>query len=315
MTAFGAMTTEEALPRSSPGSREKVERTYSAGGRAVVFVVAVVSVLMSAAAPLNADDERVGRGKYLIHAGGCMTCHTEEGEDAVPFSGGRAIESPFGTFYAPNITPDEKTGIGSWSDEDFVQALWEGINPEGEHYFPAFPFTSYTGVSRDDLLAMKAFLFSIEPIEKANKEHDLPFMMSSRHAAGLWKARYFEAGRFASDPAQSEEWNRGAYLVRHLGHCGECHTPRNRLGALQDTHHLRGNSDGPDSEDIPNITADPADGIGDWSVKDLEYFLDIGMLPDGDFVGGSMSSVIDDNTSHLTRADRVAIAIYLKSLK
>jgi len=313
MTAFGSMTTEEALPRFSPSSREKVKRTCYSGGRTVVSVVAVVSALMGAA-PLNADDELVERGEYLLHAGGCMTCHTEEGEDAVPFSGGRAIESPFGIFYASNITPDTKTGIGNWSDEDFVQALWEGINPESEHYFPAFPFTSYTGVSRDDLLAMKAFLFSLEPIEKANKEHDLPFMMSSRHAAGLWKARYFESGRFAPDPAQSEEWIRGAYLVRHLGHCGECHTPRNRLGALRDTHHLRGNPDGPDGEDIPNITADPGDGIGDWSVKDIEYFLDIGMLPDGDFVGGSMSPVVDDNTSQLTRADRLAIAIYLKSV-
>jgi mono/diheme cytochrome c family protein len=271
--------------------------------------------ILFAALPLHADEELVERGKYLIHAGGCVTCHTAEGDDAVPFAGGRALESQFGTFYVPNITPDGQTGIGEWSDEDFVRAFWEGLNPSGEDYFPAFPFTSYTGVARDDLLAMKAYLFSLEPVEKVNREHDLPFMMSSRRAAGAWKSRYFRAGRFAPDPDRSDEWNRGAYLVRHLGHCGECHTPRSRLGAIRDTHELRGNPDGPGGEEIPNITASPDHGIGRWSLKDLEYFLDIGMLPDGDFTGGSMSAVIDDNTSQLAREDRLAIATYLKSVE
>jgi mono/diheme cytochrome c family protein len=275
---------------------------------------AAATWLACTAAPLRADDQLVKRGEYLIHAGGCVTCHTDESDDAVPFAGGRAIKSPFGTFYVPNITPDKKTGIGNWSDEDFVRAFWDGVRPDGGHYFPAFPFPSYTGISRDDLLAMKAYLFSLNPVEKVNLEHDLPFMMSSRRAAGSWKARYFKAGRFEPDPTQSDEWNRGAYLVRHLGHCGECHTPRNRLGALRDTHQLRGNPDGPGGEKMPNITADPDDGIGDWSLRDIEYFLDIGMLPDGDFTGGSMSPVVEDNTSQLTREDRLAIATYLKSL-
>jgi mono/diheme cytochrome c family protein len=268
-----------------------------------------------AAPALQADDDLVGRGEYLIHAGGCVTCHTEEGDDAQPFAGGRAIESPFGTFYAPNITPDRQTGIGDWSDEDFVRAFWDGVNSNGDHYFPAFPYTSYTGVSREDLLAMKAFLFSLEPVTRENRDHDLPFMMSSRMAAGLWKSRYFKPGRFEPDPENTDQWNRGAYLVRHLGHCGECHTPRTRLGALQDSHELQGNPAGPGGEKIPNITADPDDGIGGWSLRDIEYFLDIGMLPDGDFAGGAMSPVIEDNTSHLTRDDRLAIATYLKSLK
>jgi mono/diheme cytochrome c family protein len=266
------------------------------------------------AAPLAAGEGLIERGEYLIHAGGCITCHTEEADDAVPFAGGRALESPFGTFFVPNITPDKKTGIGGWSDEDFVQAFWNGVSPDGDHYFPAFPFTSYTGILRDDLLAMKAYLFSLEPVEKQNREHDLPFPMSSRTAAGAWKARYFDPTRFEADPARSDEWNRGAYLVRHLGHCGECHTPRTRLGALRDTHELHGNPDGPGDEEVPNITADREDGIGSWSLGDIEYFLDIGMLPDGDFTGGSMAEVIDDNTSHLTREDRLAIASYLKSL-
>ena len=275
---------------------------------------ACAALWLGAAIPLQADGELIARGEYLIHAGGCVTCHTAEDDGAAPFAGGRALESPFGTFYSPNITPDTQTGIGGWSDDDFVRAFWDGVNPAGEHYFPAFPFTSYTGVARDDLLAMKAYLFSLQPVEQANPEHDLLFLMSSRHAAGAWKARYFTAGRFEPDPARSGEWNRGAYLVRHLGHCGECHTPRTRLGAIRDIHELRGNSDGPAGEKIPNITADPEDGIGRWSLDDIEYFLDLGMLPDGDFVGGSMADVIEDNTSQLTRLDRVAIATYLKSL-
>jgi mono/diheme cytochrome c family protein len=268
-----------------------------------------------AAPPLQADEELIARGKYLVHAGGCVTCHTAEDDDAVPFAGGRALESPFGTFFAPNITPDIRTGIGGWSDEDFVRAFWDGVNPAGEDYFPAFPFTSYTGVARDDLLAMKAYLFSLEPVDKANREHDLAFLMSSRRAAGAWKSRYFSAARFEPDPDQSDQWNRGAYLVRHLGHCGECHTPRARLGAIRDTHELRGNPDGPGGEKIPDITADPDEGVGRWTLKDIEYFLDIGMLPDGDFAGGSMSAVIEDNTSQLTSEDRLAIATYLKSVE
>ena len=185
-------------------------------------MVVVSLTLFFAGMVIAADDSMVTRGKYLAHAAGCVTCHTEDKEGAVPLAGGRALESPFGTFFTPNITPDIESGIGVWSDDDFVTALWDGLNPEGEHYFPAFPFPSYTGVSSVDALAMKAYLFSLEPVVKLNPEHDLPFYMSSRAAAaGGWKISYFDAGRFEQDPGQSEQWNRGAYLVRHLGHCGE----------------------------------------------------------------------------------------------
>ena len=277
--------------------------------------VAVVSLtLFFAGMVIAADDSMVGKGKYLAHAAGCVTCHTEDKEGAVPLAGGRALESPFGTFYSPNITPDIESGIGAWSDDDFVTALWDGLNPEGEHYFPAFPFPSYTGVSRDDALAIKAYLFSLEPIVKQSPEHDMPFYMSSRVAAGGWKISYFNAGRFEQDPEQSEQWNRGAYLVRHLGHCGECHTPRGRLGALQDDAELAGNAEFSPEESAPNITPDKEHGIGRWSLSDIEYFLDIGMLPDGDFTGGAMGAVIEDSTSRMTREDRLAIATYIKSL-
>lgn len=267
------------------------------------FLAAVVAL---------AQDDAVERGKYLLYAGGCISCHTEDVNDAVPLAGGRAMESPFGTFYSPNITPDSATGIGDWTDEQFIDALWEGVSPDGEHYFPAFPYTSYTGASRDDLLAIKAYLFSIEPEHKENKEHDLAWYMSTRLAAGAWKRLNFDSARFVPDAAKDAQWNRGAYLVRHLGHCGECHTPRSNLGVLQVDQEMAGSRLG--DETIPNITPHRVDGIGRWSNSDIEYFLDIGMLPDGDFAGSSMGAVIEDNTSKLTAEDRQAIAVYLKSL-
>ncbi len=259
-----------------------------------------------------AQEDTVARGKYLLYAGGCISCHTEDIDDAVPLAGGRAMETPFGTFYSPNITPDAATGIGKWSDEQFVDAFWEGVSPDGDHYFPAFPYTSYSGVSRTDLLAIKAYLFSLDPVSKASREHDLAWYMSSRIAAGAWKELNFESARFVPDAAQDEQWNRGAYLVRHLGHCGECHTPRSTLGVLQTDLEMAGSRMG--EEKIANITQHRVDGIGRWSVRDIEYFLDIGMLPDGDFAGSSMGAVIEDNTSKLTREDRLAIAVYLKTV-
>lgn len=262
----------------------------------------------------QADEATLARGEYLLHAGGCISCHRGDEEDAHPLAGGHALETPFGVFYSPNITPDPETGIGRWTDDEFVAAFWEGKNPDGDHYFPSFPFTAYTGMSRDDLLALKAYLFSVDPVRKANKEHDLWPIMSSRFAAGVWKARYFDEQRFAPDPEQSDEWNRGAYLVRHLGHCGECHTPRSALGALDAEREMAGNPELTEDESAPNITPHRENGIGRWSVSDIDYFLEIGMLPDGDFTGSSMGPVIEDNTSKLTSEDRRAIAVYLLSL-
>ena len=270
---------------------------------AAIFLVAVDAL---------AQGDLVERGRYLLHAGACISCHTEDIDDAVPLAGGRAMESPFGTFYSPNITPDAATGIGKWTDEQFVGALWEGVSPDGEHYFPAFPYTSYTGVSREDLLAMKAYLFSLDPVTRERKDHDLAWYMSTRLAAGAWKELNFDSARFVPDATQDDQWNRGAYLVRHLGHCGECHTPRSSLGVLRGDQEMAGSELG--DETIPNITQHRVDGIGRWSASDIEYFLDIGMLPDGDFAGSSMGAVIEDNTSNLTREDRLAIAAYLKSV-
>ncbi len=274
-----------------------------------------MAALLIMGAHAQAQQMEIERGKYLIHAGACIDCHTEDNDEATPLAGGRAIESPFGTFYSPNITPDHETGIGSWSDDNFLNAFWEGIDPEGDHYYPAFPYTSYTGVSREDLLAMKAYLFSLKPAVKTTPKHELAWYISTRLAAGAWKLKNFDSARYENDAEQSDQWNRGAYLVRHLGHCGECHTPRSSLGALLNEQELAGNPNGPDESNIPNITTHKDDGIGKWSVSDIEYFLDIGMLPDGDFVGSKMSAVIDHSTSKLTKDDRVAIATYLKSIE
>jgi len=275
---------------------------------------AVTAACFLVAATIAAQETSIERGEYLLHAAGCITCHTEDKDDAIPLAGGRALETPFGTFFSPNITPDRETGIGDWTDEDFLSALWNGVSPTGKHYYPAFPYTSYTGMSKVDVLAIKTYLFSREPTRRVNRENELPWYMFTRLAPGAWKLMNFESKRFEPDPDRDEIWNRGAYLVRHLAHCGECHTPRNKLGKLLADRELTGNPDGPGGEKIPDITPNRETGIGRWSMDEIEFFMQLGMLPDGDFAGSIMSEVIDDNTGNLTAADRHAIAVYLKTV-
>ena len=258
----------------------------------------------------NAAD--ASHGEYLTNAGGCVACHTAE--DGQPMAGGRSLESPFGTFYTPNITPDNETGIGGWTDDEFVSAFQEGLSPEGEHYYPAFPYPSYSGMSRSDLLDIKAYLNSLQPVTAANREHDLVWYASSRMPLVLWKWLYFDDSRFAKDSSQTEQWNRGAYLVRHLGHCGECHTPRSALGGTEASLELAGAPGFGEAKAAPNLTPH-GDGLKDWRRADLDLFFEIGMLPNGDFAGGEMSAVIDENTALLTDEDRAAITEYLRQLK
>ena len=257
---------------------------------------------------------RVERGRYLVHAGGCLTCHTADRPDAIPLAGGRALATPFGTFYSPNLTPDLVTGLGGWTDTDLGRALREGVAPDGSNYYPVFPYPAYTGLTDTDVAAIAAYLRSLKPVRQLTPEHQLPWYLSSRLVMFGWNLVNFTAGRFATDPSRDALWNRGAYLVRHLGHCGECHTPRNVLGGLDRSRELAGNPDGPDGKKIPNITQDKAAGIGRWSVDEIGFLLETGLLPDGDFAGSLMSDVIDDNTGKLTASDREAIATYLKSL-
>lgn len=269
----------------------------------------------TAAAQQDAPEaDPVARGEYLVHAAGCVTCHTAEAEGAAVLAGGRALETPFGTFRTPNLTPDPDTGLGGWTEADFVTALRHGQAPDGRPYYPAFPYTSYSGMTPEDARDLFAYLQSIEPVRNAVPGHDLDFPYGLRWSLWPWRWLYFDAAAFTPDPAQSETWNRGAYLVEHLGHCGECHTPRNRLGARIEERHLAGNPQGPGGKKVPNITPAEEGGIGDWSESDLTFFLETGFLPDGDVAGGEMAAVIEDSTSRLTSADRAAIAAYLLSL-
>ena len=272
-------------------------------------------VLLLTSLEVHADlAAQIERGRYLVQAGGCLTCHTADRPDAMPLAGGRALLTPFGTFYAPNITSDPVTGIGGWTDADLGRALREGVAPDGSNYYPVFPYPAYTGIEDADVAALGAYLRSLKPVRQQARQHDLPWYLSSRLVMMGWNFFNFSPGRFAPDPSRDTTWNRGAYLVRHLGHCGECHTPRNLLGGLDHSRDLAGNPAGPDGEKIPDITQDRTTGIGQWSADDLAFLLETGLLPDGNFAGSSMSAVIEDNTARLTPGDRQAIAIYLKAL-
>lgn len=264
--------------------------------------------------PPPISEELVEKGRYLTAVAGCQGCHTAPEAGSQPFAGGRALMTPFGTFYPPNITADLSTGIGNWNNEEFLAAMQLGLSPEGYHYYPAFPYPSYAGMTQDDLLAIKAYIFSLPATKQSNREHDLSAWVGWRPLLGIWKWRYFEGREFNPDPDASAAWNRGAYLVRHVAHCGECHTPRTWLGGPDRKRHLAGNPDGPDGGPVPDIRWEP-EGIASWSEADLGLFLEMGMLPDGDFVGGTMADVVEHSTGPMTAEDRQAIVTYLRSLQ
>jgi mono/diheme cytochrome c family protein len=267
------------------------------------------SVSASALAPYTPDLEN---GKTMFHAGGCASCHATPGqEDKTRLGGGRGLKSPFGTFFVPNISPDRNDGIGGWSEANFVTAMWQGTSPAGEHYYPAFPYTSYQHMRLEDVRDLFAYLKTLPPVQGKVRDHDLPSHFKIRRLLGGWKFLFLDGDRFKPDPSKSAQWNRGAYLVNGPGHCAECHSPRNLLGAIVESQRFAG---GPDPEGgdgrVPNITQA---GIGDYSERDIERVLETGDMPDGDSVGGAMTAVVG-NTSMLPASDRVAIATYIKSL-
>ncbi|MGB5307967.1 MAG: cytochrome c [Arenicellales bacterium] len=273
----------------------------------------LTALLLSVATPLQASEAQLERGRQVFNAASCAVCHTDKENNGEPLAGGYAMKSDFGTFYTPNITPDPETGIGNWSDEDFIRAMQQGISPQGDHYFPSFPYTAYTKMHRDDVLALKAYLFSLKPVKKANREHDLAFYVTMTPSARIWKSTYFKQGEFIDVPGKSAEWNRGAYLVEAMGHCSECHTPRKALGALDEGMAFAGVQKMTGVGTVPNITPDKKTGIGRWSVDDLVYYFETGTTLSGDSSGGKMASIIDNSLSLLPAGDRKAIAVYLLS--
>ena len=261
-------------------------------------------------APASAQGD-VKRGEYLVKAGGCLGCHTEEKKEAVPFAGGRALKTPFGTFFGPNITPHPQAGIGRWSEADFVRAMRHGTRPDGANYFPAFPYPSFTRIVDSDLRDLWAYLRTLPPSARASQEHDLWFFFGWRFLVTVWKWLYFTPGPFVNLQGVSEIVNRGAYLVQALGHCGECHTPRNFLGGPKRDRFLAGGKT-PDGKDVANLT--PTGLKKKWGDKDLTDFLTTGQTPDGDVPAEAMGEVIRNTTSLLTPQDLAATIAYLRSL-
>lgn len=257
---------------------------------------------VSGSAQLSDTNEAIGRGEYLVIAGGCISCHRGE-DDEESFVGGLALVSDFGTFYAPNITPDMETGIGSWEAQDFLRALQHGRAPGGSFYYPAFPYRAYAGLSDEDVLDIGSYLMSLEPLVNVVPEAVTPAWLNRWAMAG-WNllADISEADTEVFD---DELVARGAYLARHLGHCSECHTPRNGLGILDASREYAGATLG---EDV--IEAINAEALSEWTTNNLDLFLFIGLKPDGDFAGGDMNDVIEHNTSKISDEDRDALAAF-----
>jgi mono/diheme cytochrome c family protein len=274
------------------------------------FWVLTIPAIVPASA-LGAYTPNRDNGKTMFFSGGCAGCHATPGqEDKTRLGGGVALKSPFGTFYAPNISPDPKDGIGNWSEANFVTALSKGTSPDGQHYFPALPYTSYQRMKLEDVRDLFAYIKTLSPVAGKVRDHDVRFPFNIRRGIGLWKLLFLDGNPFVSDPTKSAQWNRGAYLVNGPGHCAECHSPRNVAGAIIESQRFAGGPN-PDGEGwIPNITQK---GLSDWSEKDIAYMLETGMTPDGDSVGGSMTEVVR-NCSQLSAEDHAAIAVYVKSL-
>ena len=260
-------------------------------------------------APPTADV--LARGEYLTKAADCIACHTVA-ESHKPFAGGVAFKLPIGTIYSSNITPDKDSGIGSWSDDEFVRAVREGVRNDGVHLYPAFPYTSYTQLSRGDVLAIKAYLLSLPAIKQANRANDMGFPFNQRWAMGFWNAAFFKSQRFVADPARSAEWNSGAYLATALGHCAECHTPRNLGFGLEHGKEFAGQE--LQGWRAYNITPDPKYGIGAWTEGETVQYLKTGHAPGRASAAGPMGEAVAHSLQFLDSADVLALAGYLRSM-
>ena len=300
------------------------------GKSAVWAILALVLVLAAAAAAvwaLNVRGEapvrdaaplavpaspgQVARGKYLAQVGNCISCHTVRGGDA--YAGGRGIATPFGTVYAPNLTPDAETGLGHWSPDHFWRAMHHGRAKDGRLLYPAFPYTEYTHVTREDSDAIFAYLHSLPPVARPNREHTLRFPYNSQWALAVWRALFFTPGTGTPDPHPSADGRRGAYLVQGLGHCVACHSPRNALGASSLSRSLQGGVIPLQNWYAPGLTSSAQAGVADWPLEDVVALLKTGIAPHAS-VMGPMAEVVFNSTQHLTDADARAMAVYLQSL-
>jgi len=289
-------------------------------GCAVLWFVTLPAIVPASALPPRTPD--LDNGKTMFNVGGCASCHTAPGEDRskvdrTRLGGGLELKSPFGTFYPPNISPDPKDGIGDWTEANFVTAMWKGTSEHGSNLFPAFPYPSYQHMKLDDVRDLYAYLKTLPPVAGKSRRHELAFPFNIRGLVGIWKLLFLHGGPFRPDPSQSPQWNRGAYLVQGPGHCAECHSPRNLLGAVITSQRFAGGPAADGDGWIPNITAAglqhwSTDNIA-WSEKDIADFLGDGINPAGDYAGGSMADVIR-NTSLLGAGDRAAMAAFIAAL-
>ena len=268
-----------------------------------------------AAADLPTHKPNIANGQYFFHAGGCASCHLSPDPDkAAPteLAGGMKLESPFGTFYAPNISPDPDFGIGKWSTVDFVNAMKFGTDPDGEHLYPAFPYPSYQHMTYEDLIDLKAYLDTLPKVQNKVPPHELPFPFNIRRAVGVWKLLYVDGETFKPAPGEDPKVARGRYLVTGPSHCGECHTPRNLIGGTIAAKALSGAPALSGDGVVYNLTSDPK-ALGSWEADDIVALFEYGTTPSGDALGGEMGKVRREMKT-LTQDDQNAIAAYLKSL-
>jgi mono/diheme cytochrome c family protein len=256
------------------------------------------------------QSDPLARGRYLAQAADCEACHTAEGGQ--PFAGGRPFKTDFGTIYSPNITPDPKTGIGSWSDADFLKAVHQGRTPDGEHLYPAFPYAAYTYLTDQDVLAIKAYIFSVPPVSNVAPPNGLRFPFNQRGLMAIWGLLYNPDHRFEPVADQSAQWNRGAYLVESLGHCGDCHTPRTLLQALNNRKKFSGGV--AEGWRAYNLSSDAASGIGAWTPEELQHYLTTGHSMNRGSAFGPMAQAVHLSFQNLTPSDINAIIAYVRSV-
>jgi mono/diheme cytochrome c family protein len=282
------------------------------GALALAVLGAMTTPATLPAGAFGARNFDLANGEAMFNIGGCASCHAKNAQDRLQLGGGKPLRSPFGTFKVPNISSDVETGIGGWSEAQFSNAMLKGVGHNNQHLYPSFPYTSYQRMQLDDVRDLFAFLKTVPAVKMASEPHQLPFPFNVRLGIGAWKLLFVDGKPLQPDPMKGAVHNRGAYLVEGPGHCAECHSTRNILGAIKPAGRFAGGAALEGSGWVPNITPHP-DGLASWTTQDMELFLLTGLTPDGYPVGDTMADVIQ-NTSRLTTQDRHAMAVYLRAL-